>query len=183
MIAVILACASTDEVCEFAHVLGWNALQSAHADELAWQPEAMDATVVWHALDDAMGAFLVSGAHAGVARADLEAVFDPIGDVEAMNAIAASTEPEELATWARRLSEFARGDEFHPATLAVIEGLLGSDEAAFVAAAAGGLARARWPELISPLEAAARRWPPLRADCERAIASIHASPRPSEKEP
>ena len=175
MPTIVIARATTDEVRALAEELEWREV-AASPDEVAWQPEATEARVLWRPLDGEWGVLAVEGEHTEVALDDIAGVLDLWDDVDAMNAIAAAESPAEVAQWARRLGAFAAGDEALSGTLDVLCGLLTSDRDEFVAAAVEGLSHARWAALAEPLRRVGMRWPDLEAQCGRALASIRKSP-------
>ena len=175
MPTMVIARATTDDLRALAEELEWREVAAAE-DEVAWQPEATEARILWRPLDSAWGALAVEGEHTEVALDDIAGVLDLWDDVDAMNAIAAAETPAEVAQWARRLGAFAAGDEALLGTLDVLRGLLLSDREEFVAAAMEGLSHARWGALTEPLRQAGLRWPDLAAQCGRALASIRKNP-------
>jgi hypothetical protein len=175
MRTMVIARATTDEIRALAEELAWRKVSAAD-DEVAWQPEATEARILWRPLDSAWGALVVGGEHAEVALDDIAGVLDLWDDVDAMNAIAAAESPAEVAQWACRLGAFAAGDEVLLGTLDVLRGLLMSDREEFVAAAVEGLSHARWSVLAEPLRQAGIRWPDLAEQCGRALASIRKNP-------
>lgn len=168
---VMFANASTEDVCGHAARSQWTARASQHPDELTWHVDG-NSTIVWHALDEGFGAFLVTGAAWQVALVELGEVFRLLGDVEVMSLVGQASTQAELMLWGARLCEFARGQEFYEHTLHVIVSLVGSEHFDFAAVAVRALSRARWPQLVEPLEKAALRWPALNQACQRALASI-----------
>lgn len=172
MTIIALVRTTTAQVRTLAECMKWTELTANEIGALCWQPQAMDARITWHVLDESFGEFSFEGEHSEIAMADVGQIFNLLDDVDVMTEIGNAATPGELAVWAKRLGAFAAGDVVYAATLDVFKGLLASERREFVAAAVQGLCRARWGELADPLKQASDRWPEMEADCQRALASI-----------
>lgn len=164
-----LAPGTLADMVALAADMGWPSAPLPSSN--TWQPDAMDARATWDQIEPGLARLRIRGQDAEVLASDLSQVFDLIYGFDAIEALGQAASRDELVLWATRLGALAAG-EFDSALFDVIRGLLLSEDEEFVAAVGHGLSKADWPQLVPPLNDAAKRWPSQSPAIEQALRAV-----------